>query len=85
MVRHCDAAELSEFLDGLKRFNDRPDRAADAVHQEFVDWYSGWIVSLRLHVDSDYQRQAKDSLSRQRSLDWGDSVGKEEVRDRLIS
>lgn len=82
MVFHCDAGELAEFLQGLQEFNGRPDREKKEVQEEFEHWYSSWIVSMRLHIDSNYQRQVKDSLARQRRLEWGLPVDAEGLKNR---
>lgn len=83
MIFHLDKAESDEFFRGLEDFRGRAPAKSKEVVEEFRQWWQSWIVSLRLHLDSDYQRQGKESLARQRRGDYGSPVGVEELRERF--
>jgi hypothetical protein len=85
MIFHLDKAESDEFFSGLEDFRTRTASENGELLDEFRKWWTSWIVSLRLHVDSDYQRQGKESLARRRRGDWGTGVGADELRAHFPS
>lgn len=83
MIFHLDKSESDEFFNGLQEFRQRTEHENGEMLAEFREWWTSWMVSLRLHVDSDYQRQVKESLARHRKGDFGEPTGVEELRGRF--
>ena len=83
MIFHLDKTESDEFFKGLEDFRGRAPSQGEQLVDEFRQWWTSWIVSLRVHLDSDYQRQGKESLARERRGDLGSPVGIEELRERF--
>ena len=83
MIFHLDKTESDEFFQGLEDFRDRAPINGEELVDEFRQWWTSWIVSMRLHLDSDYQRQGKESLARQRRGDSRSPVGVKELREHF--
>ncbi|HEY7875617.1 MAG TPA: hypothetical protein VIG64_10905 [Actinomycetota bacterium] len=74
-------AEREEFFSELEGFRHR-ERTSE-TEQEFRRWLTSWMVSIRLHMDEDYQRQRTESLARYNGGEAGVVVGKDGLRQRF--
>lgn len=83
MLRHLSDDELDEFLSELSdqrtKLSDQRTRSAES----FAEWWAGWLVSMRLNCDQEFNRQAKETARRVELGELGEPVGVDDIR-RLI-
>ena len=81
LFENIDETEREEFFSGLQEFRRR--EPSPVVEQEFTKWVTSWMVSIRLHMDEEYQRQRKESLARFNRGESGEVVSVEGLRQRF--